>query len=290
MQRGSQGEGIMIRRLIPYRLWVALRWVYRFCRWVYYSSLDVYDSLTRRRDELTPPRQMLYAGYGDFKATGEEFLEYFIKLSDLKSDERVLDVGCGFGRMAIPLAKYLNEKGNYEGIDITNKGIKWCQKNISLQYSNFHFQLVDVFNKYYNPSGKYKAFEYKLPYQDKSFDFVFLTSVFTHMLPRDIENYFSEVARVLRRGGRCLITFFLLNKESLGLIGIGSSTLDFCYVFKDYRTINADVPENAVAYDEKYIRRLYDQYGLDIKSPIHYGSWSGRKNFLSYQDIIIASK
>lgn len=48
-----------------------------------------------------------------------------------------------------------------------------------------------------------------------SFDFVFLTSVFTHLLPEDMNNYFSEVVRVLTHARRCLITYFLLTFESL---------------------------------------------------------------------------
>jgi hypothetical protein len=45
-----------------------------------------------------------------------------------------------------------------------------------------------------------------------------------------------------------------------------------------------------VAFEENYIRTLYGKYGLRIMEPIHYGSWCGRRNFLSYQDIIVASK
>ena len=41
-------------------------------------------------------------------------------------------------------------------------------------------------------------------------DVAFLTSVFTHMLPEDVEHYLDELARVLKPGGRTLITWFLL--------------------------------------------------------------------------------
>jgi len=164
------------------------------------------------------------------------------------------------------------------------------QKNISSKYPNFHFRLAELFNKRYNPKGKYKASEYKFPYGNESFDFVFAKSVFTHMLPQDMENYFSEIARVLRRGKRCLISFFLLNEESLKLINAKKSTLDFKYDFEKYRTIDPNTPESAVCYDEAFILGLYKKYGLKINQPIRYGSWCGRLNFLSYQDIIIASR
>ena len=110
------------------------------------------------------------------------------------------------------------------------------------------------------------------------------------MLPHDIENYISEIARVLRKDGRCLITFFLLNKETLKHIETKKSTLDLKFVSDDYRTIDKDTSEAAIAYEEQFIRGLYGKYGLNIKEPVYYGSWSGRKEFLSYQDIIIVTR
>lgn len=255
-----------------------------------YFPMDTINLLLSRRDNLTPPKGMIFVGGGDFKKSGEELLQYFIDLGGLKPNERVLDVGCGIGRIAVPLTKYLNKKGSYEGFDIVPVGINWCRKNISSKYPNYHFQLADVFNKTYNPKGKYKAFEYKFPYENESFDFVSLISVFTHMLPQDMENYLYEITRVLKRNGRCFITFFLLNKESLQLINVGKSTFDFKYKFGKYRTIDINTPEDAVCYDEAFVLDLYEKYGLTIKKSFYYGSWCGRSNFLSYQDIIIASK
>lgn len=282
---------LIYARLIP-------RLIRRKIRRIYYYSLDTIDLLLgRRRDELTPPkRKILRRDVNLFRKIGKEFLKYFIELGELKPDERVLDVGCGIGRIAIPLTKYLGKRGSYEGFDIVASDINCCRKNITPKYPNFHFQLADVFNKHYNPNGKYKASEYRFPYENDSFDFVFLTSVFTHMLPQDMENYFHEIARVLKRGGRCLITFFLWNKESFRLHNAGKiqpwygRTLDFKHDFGKYRTIDINTPEAAVCYDEAFVLTLYEKYGLKIKQPIHYGSWCGRPIFLSRQDIIIAVK
>lgn len=202
----------------------------------------------------------------------------------------MLDVGCGIGRMAVPLTKYLDERGSYEGFDIVADGINWCRKKITPTYPYFHFQLADVFNKKYNPHGKYRASEYHFPYESESFDFLFLTSVFTHMLPQDMEHYLCEIARVIKRGGRCLITFFLWNEESLRLINAGKSVYDFKYKGEGFRTIDRATPESGVAYDEKFIRALYEKFRLTVAEPIHFGSWCGRENYLSYQDVIVAIK
>lgn len=97
------------------------------------------------------------------------------------------------------------------------------------EIQHFHFQHSNVYNKYYNPHGKVRAQDFQFPFDDESLDFVFLTSVFTHMLPSDLENYLSEISRVLKTGGKCLITFFILNEESESLVRSGRSTLDFRY-------------------------------------------------------------
>src|SRR6185503_5290247 len=80
----------------------------------------------------------------------------------------------------------------------------------------FRFQVSHLHNGLYaqREKRKLKASQYTFPYENNSFDFVFLTSVFTHMVRADVERYVQEVARVLKPGGRCLTTFYLLNAES----------------------------------------------------------------------------
>src|SRR5439155_20602881 len=114
----------------------------------------------------------------------------------LKPPDCVLDVGCGCGRMAVPLVSFLSDQGQYWGFDIMRPGIEWCQKNIAARDPRFHFQLADVYNPAYHRKGKHPAHLYKFPYQDGFFDFVFLTSIFTHLAPPETDNYLAEIARV----------------------------------------------------------------------------------------------
>lgn len=212
-----------------------------------------------------------------------------MKIGGLQPYQRVLDVGCGSGRMALPLTTYLSE-GSYDGIDIVAPSIDWCRKTYAPRYPNFHFHFGDIENKEYNPTGKIKASEYTFPFETSSFDFVLLASVFTRMLRQDMENYLSEIAHVLKRDGRCLITYFLLNPESLELIHEKVSHHTFQYQLAGCRVDRVDAPESVVAYDERAVRSLYEDSHLTISEPIFFGTWCGRKSSLSWQDMIFATK
>jgi len=271
----------MLLHRIPTPLRQRLRLTAQLC-------LDGIDFLLRRRKELVPPRYLNFGGDGDFEKTGDEFLAYFIQLGELQPEHRVLEIGCGIGRMARPLTEYLIN-GSYEGIDIVPRGIRWCQDHFTGRYPNFHFQMADVENREYNPGGQFQPTEYRFPFKDNEFDFVFLASVFTHMLKNDMRHYLREISRVLRHNGKCLITFFLLNEESHKLTSAGFSSLDFQFPQDGCWTADKSLPENALAYEEESIRRIYAESSLALEN-VQYGAWCGRNEYLSYQDVLIARK
>ncbi len=280
------------RRKIPKHVRFSILGTYRL---VHELVVDYMDWVLDRRGELTPPRHLVLAsriggGVPDFRAAGLENFRCIIELANLKPYETVLEVGCGIGRMAVPLTRYLDQSGKYEGFDIIPISIGWCQKKITPRYPNFRFRLADVYSGLYNPKGRFKSSEYKFPYSDESFDFVFLFSVFTHMIPQDFEHYLAEIARVLKTGKRCMITFLLLNPESSRLIDSGLSPYDLKYESGPSRFIDKDAPESTIAYEEEYVRSVYQRSGLSITEPIRYGSWPGRRNFFSGQDIVMARK
>jgi SAM-dependent methyltransferase len=201
----------------------------------------------------------------------------------------VLDLGCGTGRMALPLTQYL-DGGTYDGFDIAKPAINWCREVYSSRYPHFHFHHADIHNDFYNRRGSFRAEQFQLPFQQDTFDFVFLTSVFTHMLPDAIENYLAEITRVLKPSGRCLATFFLITPGSLQLMKSGAADIEFFSADNGYYVADLKSLESAVAYTESVVRDFYKRRGLRIAEPIRYGSWCGRKDGLSYQDIVIATR
>ena len=217
-------------------------------------------------------------------------MDHLRLLAQLRPDERVLDIGCGCGQMALHLEKCLDENGSYVGVDIHRPSIRWCQKNISRRRSNFQFAHIDVRNLAYNPNATHRAETYQFPFDDRSFDLILLKSVFTHMRPPEVSNYLREVSRLLKSNGRCLATFFLLNEGQASLASQGANAVEFKYGEGVWRYRLEQSPESAVAYDENYVMELLEENGLTLRKPIYYGSWSERKDGLSYQDILLVEK
>jgi SAM-dependent methyltransferase len=268
-------------------LWLGLR--HAALRLTVFPIEAVLETLHLNLDPLKPPRRVDPNAAGDFVGIGSEFRNYFIELGGLRPEHSVLDVGSGCGRMAVPLLDYLTS-GTYDGIEIMKKSVTWCRRAITARHPNFRFHHADVLNREYNPKGCAKAEEYRFPFPERTFDFVLLTSVFTHMLPASAENYLREIARVLKPGGRCLITWFLLHETSRKLCTNEKSQLNFQFDFGDYRSTHKRIPEYAVAYEEDFVISLYLRNSLVPRLPPYYGLWCGRERGVSFQDIIVATR
>src|ERR1700686_1656075 len=277
----SHGVPRLARRYVPF-------WWRRVLLTPYLLARDGVDFLLGRRRELVPPRYLDFAGNLRYIEAGQQQLKYFRELCGLQPHHRVLDIGCGIGRMAVALSGYLTT-GSYEGLDIVPSGIRWCERHITSKFPRFRFQVVDVYNKHYNPRGRFQAGEHRFPFSDGEFDLVILISVFTHMLPRDVEHYVSEISRVLRPGAKCLFSAFLLDEEAREGMASGRSAYNFDYELPGCWTVDPLTPETTVAYDEATLASILHRYSL-TPDPTCFGAWSGRNQYFDYGDIVTATK
>lgn len=239
-------------------------------------ALDPLDSLVRaaRHARHLPPYSVRIRSNGlrrqfggaRFLRDGRAIREFLVELAGLTPVSRVLEIGCGCGRTAHALAGWL-EPAHYVGVDIEPVALAACQRSPVLAAHGFRFELLDVANREYNPTGMVSAAAFRFPFEDASFDVVFLISVFTHMLPADVSRYAAEICRLLRPGGRVLLSGFLLDHGRAG------KNLTFAHELGPCRHERADVPEIAVAYPSAFFLEAFRPHGAELLGRPRLGTW-----------------
>lgn len=245
--------------------------------------------LTRRNRFLpVPAAERNFVGDGDFLAIGCEFLRHFVELGGLKPQDRVLEIGCGLGRMAVPLTQYLEPPaGRYTGFDVVAEGVAWARDNIAASYDNFEFLHLDYRNSLYNPAGQLGDGREQLPFAAGSIDFLFMTSVVTHLDAADTAFYLEESARLLRPQGRLFVTAFLIDKLNRQLVQDGKARPPFNGSETGPTYISDPAhPMAAVAFDLDWFLAKAAAAGLHLVRPIAFGHWSGRAAD-NFQDICV---
>lgn len=249
------------------------------------------QSVLKNRFLPSPDPNSVFVGDGDYRAVGAEFLGHFIRKGGLRPDSRVLDIGSGIGRMAVPLTQYLDTaKARYAGIDPVVGGVNWCRQNITARYSNFEFRHLDIAHDLYNPKGSVSGLTLTLPFADKSFDFVIMTSVVTHLPPDEVKSYLEQISRVLAPGGKLFMTAFVVDdiaardrhgkrdkRLSFERLGTGP-----CWFVPELP------PLAAVGFENGFLDRALTGAKLELQTK-SFGHWRGIEAD-HYQDIFIASR
>jgi SAM-dependent methyltransferase len=176
---------------------------------------------------LPPPEYMRLVGAKapnlreDFEDVGRRLARQLARLKMLEQGARLLDIGCGCGRVARHL---LNSPiAEYAGFDRHPGMIEWSQSHIGTQDDRFHFQHVDVESGYAELDshlGAVSAAEFVFPYDDAEFTGALAASVFTHIDFPATSRYLNETARVLAPSGCVLASFF--RGETTGSLGDSS--------------------------------------------------------------------
>lgn len=134
-----------------------------------------------------------------------EFVDFAKSLGFFKEKDKILDLGCGNGRFAIPFSEMNVE---YTGIDPMREQIDFCRLAFR-DYAHLNFKHVDIKNEVFNPNGSVPPEEFQFPFPDNYLDDTICYSVFTHLQTLPIaQRYMSEVKRTLKPGGRLFVTWY----------------------------------------------------------------------------------
>ena len=226
-----------------------------------------------------PVHLMLLTGGGPdtFDAISDVHMQNLDREHSLRPGLRILELGCGVGRDAIPFAERIGPSGSYVGIDIIRESVDWCIQNITPKYPNVRFRFDDVVDSLHNPSGTKEFESVRLP--DGEVDLIVAQSVFSHMLQPELTHYLREFTRVLADDGTVYATFFRVTPEILESARETNLTPwdprfehdlgGGCYVNElEHLT-------GAVAYTEPTILAVLAEVNLQLRGRIRPGSWSG---------------
>jgi ubiquinone/menaquinone biosynthesis C-methylase UbiE len=142
-----------------------------------------------------PPDYLIYESfqinyqkyYTESIDTAKWVADHFKKHIELK-DKKILDWGCGPGRIIRHLPVVVGNGCEYFGTDYNSKSIEWCSSN-----------LPDIqFNK--------NSLNASLPYSDDFFDAIYGISIFTHLSEQLHYDWYSELFRILKPGGIMFLT------------------------------------------------------------------------------------
>ncbi|GAC1329596.1 MAG: hypothetical protein NVSMB26_06040 [Beijerinckiaceae bacterium] len=158
----------------------------------------------------------------------------------LTADKRVLDFGCGCGRVIVYLRHAV--AAELVGTDIDAEAIAWCERNLAS---------VGTFscNNAMPP----------LAFPDDSFDLTYAISVFTHLPERMQDVWLQELARVTKAGGYLLLTTNDRHAVRLSkLRGLRFAMKGYLYV--QVKTPGLPAFYGSAFHSESYIRRHWSRF------------------------------
>lgn len=136
----------------------------------------------------------------------------------------IVEIGCGCGRMLRPLYESSKFQGKYVGIDVDDEMLEWCRRH----YNKENFSYI----KSPHDTKAYSAGEvvvrnsidtqgfWSMRIAENTIDFVFSTSLFTHLLEAQLLNYLHESYRILKKGCFMKMSFFSYDSVEKGGVGL----------------------------------------------------------------------
>ncbi len=268
-------------------------------RRVLHTTYDALDRGQRALPALVPPRQInpnigFTPRRGDyareFITSGDRVAAMLKTYGNLQPDQQVLDIGSGIGRIARALTTYLSKDGQYRGFDVDPRAVAWCQRSYG-RLSNFLFAYAPVGYINVRGRGTIRGEDLVFPYPEATFDLAFSMSVYTHLSRATVDHYLGETSRVLRPGGMCLNTFFVMDDFAVEAMQSGRADRRYVRQGDGVYVADLDNPNFGIGFTPDVINTFHESHGLTIVPPIRFGGWTGRKlESFVYQDVVVARK
>jgi len=188
--------------------------------------------------------------------SGEKESNRLIDYFQCTQQSRILDIGCGQGRLPIGILRVIGEI-NYIGIDVDQKSINWCKQYIESKHPSFKFKHLNLYNERYNKNGNKIDAGFCFDVVENSVDIIYLFSVFSHTTEEDMRTYLKDFSRILDKGGKIFFTTFV--EDDVPNVSINP---------ENYH-LKCSGPLHIVRYNKDYLFSVLAEYGYSILNFTH---------------------
>jgi SAM-dependent methyltransferase len=240
-----------------------------------------------------------------FEAAREKELPFLASVAHLNPKCSTLDYGCGLGRLAAAFADSENRFGSYFGWEPEPQALRWLQSAYenSLGFRFDGTQLINNMN-YVTNRGNYSTVEENFESRSEAvpsvtdllrlmngvkFNLQFSSSVFTHMWSSDIALTLKSFNDVASDNALFVNTWLIVDLYAQTSLDRGEADRILPIEINGALTYSQSNPLVCTAYRQKDVERMYRESGHQILE-ILYGSWSGRSNGVTYQDIVVSKR
>ncbi len=213
---------------------------------------------------------------------------------------KIVDFGCGHGKLAPVSAFFTHPEGEYLGIDIQESYINYCRHQYA-QLPRVKFHVSKDYNPLYSQQQKSavadgKSYGGDWPVTSESIDVVIAISVFTHLKEADAFGYVNKIHDILKPGALAILTCHIVEepRKEPGFIFKYNPFLVSLFKFttplptsNNWFTNNPPLPESGIAINMAGLNSLIEgRFKIEL---IMRGSASGGSDPFP-QDIVVLRK
>lgn len=229
---------------------------------------------------------------------------FLVETASLGPKSLTLDFGCGFGTLASAFASGSSQFGDYIGIDSNCKAIAFCKDAYS-GHKEFRFGCLErsastnYVTNWGIRSAKQNFLKRKMTAPSKEelgqlvgarqLDCQFSLSVFTHMWPDDSTEALRVFTSFSNQATRFVNSWLILDTFAAERVREGKADRVLPISVGGIQTYSQLNPLLCTAYPIGLLEEVYSNAGHRILD-ILYGSWAGRDNGVTYQDLVISEK
>ena len=237
-----------------------------------------------------------WVGGGDPEVAGEISASIVARHIPSYGETRLLDFGCGIGRVALGVLRHMPGRVQVTGFDIVPRLVDFCNAEIASHYDNVNFELVADQNAHYErykSEAVARSRDELLGRYASSFDAAYAFSVFTHVDAGDFVDHLRFLSALVKPGGRVMFTAFALSAFARQQIEAGRTQPPFSNArYEENGEVfvgNTDDRLAFIAYDVKRLDAMMWDAGL-IPWAAEYGMWRGDEMSFSYQDLFVCRR